>query len=155
MSTVQVCTVCHRQHATGFQGWCKYVRLVPIATFFLVTCLLQLAAAIIDVLNVLLSETLPLILCTTPPRMNSLPYPILLHYHVYFMIMPKLYTVTFQPLPDRKENGDLIFKDHPEFVPNMTPKEVLQAGSFGGTYYRDIYSSVLGERRLQCTETGL
>ena len=26
----------------------------------------------------------------------------------------------------------------------MTPKEVLQAGSFGGTYFRDIYSSVLG-----------
>ena len=36
----------------------------------------------------------------------------------------------------------LKFKDYPEFTPNMTPKQVLQNGSFGGTYFRDIYSSV-------------
>ena len=34
------------------------------------------------------------------------------------------------------------FKDYPEFKPNLTPKQVLRMGSFGGTYYRDIYSSV-------------
>ena len=34
------------------------------------------------------------------------------------------------------------FKDYPEFKPNLTPKKILQMGSFGGTYYRDIYSSV-------------
>lgn len=28
----------------------------------------------------------------------------------------------------------------------MTPKEVLQAGSFGGTYFRPIYSSVTGKQ---------
>ena len=53
--------------------------------------------------------------------------------------------ISFQltaPLPSRKENGQLVFTDHPEFCPNMTPKEVLQAGSFGGTYCRPIYSSV-------------
>lgn len=52
---------------------------------------------------------------------------------------PELYTA---PLPTRKADGTLVFKDVPEFCPNKTPEEVLRAGSFGGTYYRDIYSSV-------------
>ena len=29
-----------------------------------------------------------------------------------------------------------------EFKPNKSPKEVFQEGSFGGTYFRPIYSSV-------------
>ena len=32
----------------------------------------------------------------------------------------------------------LNFKDYPEFKPNLTPKKILQIGSFVGTYYRDI-----------------
>ncbi|XP_073716864.1 uncharacterized protein [Misgurnus anguillicaudatus] len=43
---------------------------------------------------------------------------------------------------ERNEKGQLVFKDQPAFTPNMTPKEVLQAGSFGGTYFRPIYSSI-------------
>ncbi|CAL1164123.1 unnamed protein product, partial [Cladocopium goreaui] len=31
------------------------------------------------------------------------------------------------------------------FRPSLTPKEVLHAGAFGGTYFRDIYSSVTGK----------
>lgn len=42
----------------------------------------------------------------------------------------------------KNDKGQLVFKDCPDFRPNMTPKEVLQAGSFGGTYFRPIYSSV-------------
>ena len=37
------------------------------------------------------------------------------------------------------------FKDFPDFTPNVTPKDVFKKGSFGGTYYRDIYSSITGK----------
>ncbi|XP_069468465.1 uncharacterized protein [Ambystoma mexicanum] len=51
--------------------------------------------------------------------------------------------VEFQAsLPVRNKKGELVFDDFPNFRPNMTPKEVLQAGSFGGTYFRPIYSGV-------------
>lgn len=36
----------------------------------------------------------------------------------------------------------IIFKDKPNFKPNKTPKEILTEGSFGGTYFRPIYSSI-------------
>ncbi|XP_072532783.1 uncharacterized protein [Salminus brasiliensis] len=42
----------------------------------------------------------------------------------------------------RNKKGQLVFEDHPEFRPNMSPEEVLRAGSFGGTYFRPIYSSI-------------
>lgn len=48
------------------------------------------------------------------------------------------------PLPKRDADGNLIFEDEPEFKPNMTPEEVLRAGSFGGTYFRPIKSGVTG-----------
>ena len=38
-----------------------------------------------------------------------------------------------------KEISKIFNKD---FYPNLTPKEILQRGSFGGTYFRPIYSSV-------------
>lgn len=37
------------------------------------------------------------------------------------------------------------FDDYPEFRPNLTPRQVIEAGSFGGTYFRPIYSSVTDE----------
>ncbi|XP_060607044.1 uncharacterized protein LOC132759309 [Ruditapes philippinarum] len=50
-----------------------------------------------------------------------------------------------EPLPKRNAKGQLVFHDHPELRPNMTPQEVLQTGSFGGTYFRPIKSSVTGK----------
>ena len=44
----------------------------------------------------------------------------------------------------RRKDGSLDFPDYPRFRPNRTPKEVLQAGSFGGTYFRPIKSGVTG-----------
>jgi hypothetical protein len=37
-------------------------------------------------------------------------------------------------------NGLICFKDCPEFTPNLTPKEIFELGSFGGTYWRPIKS---------------
>jgi len=40
--------------------------------------------------------------------------------------------------------GDAVsFEDWPEFQPNMTPREIFSEGSFGGFYWRPIYSSVV------------
>ena len=47
-----------------------------------------------------------------------------------------------KPIPERNDVGELVFLDYPNFRPNLTPKEVLQMGSFGGTYFRPITSSV-------------
>eukprot|EP00116_Pleurobrachia_bachei_P008362 sb/3468624/ len=49
-----------------------------------------------------------------------------------------------EPLPKRDKYGCYIFDDCEIFRPNRSPKEVLQAGSFGGTYFRSIKSSVAG-----------
>jgi len=51
-------------------------------------------------------------------------------------IVKKLNTtvsVNWQEIPVRDKDGCLIFPDHLNFRPNLTPKEVLHMGSFGGT----------------------
>ena len=45
-------------------------------------------------------------------------------------------------MPTRNKQGQIVFADYPQFRPNLTPEEVIRAGSFGGTYFRPIYSSV-------------
>lgn len=46
--------------------------------------------------------------------------------------------------PTRGENGTFHFDSHPDFTPNKSPAEVMKEGSFGGTYFRPLYSKYLG-----------
>merc|ERR1712151_999878 len=50
-------------------------------------------------------------------------------------------------IPEIDSNGvrTIKFVDFPEFRPNLTPREVMKRGSFGGTYWRPIHSSVTGK----------
>jgi hypothetical protein len=56
--------------------------------------------------------------------------------------MPRA-SVPQKPNPKRNAKKELVFADHPEFRPNLTPREIFEAGAFGGTYWRPIYSSVI------------
>lgn len=56
------------------------------------------------------------------------------------------FTLTAPP-PSRNSLGQLVFEGAPEFRPNLTPQQVLQMGSFGGTYFRPIKSGVTGKRK--------
>jgi len=42
--------------------------------------------------------------------------------------------------------GKIIFPDYPEFKPNLTPKEIFSRGSFGGIYWKEIYSNVANKK---------
>ena len=44
--------------------------------------------------------------------------------------------------PKRSAKKDI----HKQFKPNKSPKQVFKMGSFGGTYFRPIYSSVSGKK---------
>lgn len=44
--------------------------------------------------------------------------------------------------PKRSNHGTLAFEGYPKFRPNKTPREVIEAGAFGGGYFRKIKSSV-------------
>ena len=45
----------------------------------------------------------------------------------------------------RNLQGFFQFDDFPMFTPNLSPKEIFEQGSFGGTYWRPIYSTILGK----------
>ena len=38
------------------------------------------------------------------------------------------------------------FDDYPNFTPNLTPQQIFTLGSFGGTYWRPIYSRITKQK---------
>jgi hypothetical protein len=48
--------------------------------------------------------------------------------------------------PTRNNKNELVFKDWPEFNPNLSPQQIFQMGSFGGTYFRTINSKVVNKK---------
>ncbi|KAI7837977.1 hypothetical protein COHA_008280, partial [Chlorella ohadii] len=48
----------------------------------------------------------------------------------------------------RDSQGRLVFEDHSDFRPNLTPKQVIRAGSFGGIYFNPVGGKpgILGKR---------
>jgi hypothetical protein len=50
-----------------------------------------------------------------------------------------------KPAPSQSSDGTLHFKDFPEFRPNLSPKDILQRGSFGGTCFQPLISTVTGQ----------
>jgi hypothetical protein len=41
--------------------------------------------------------------------------------------------------------GEYTFSDYPKFRPNLSPQEIFELGSFGGTYWRPIKSQITGK----------
>ena len=44
----------------------------------------------------------------------------------------------------------ITFKEYPQFTPNLTPAQIFKRGSFGGTYWRKIYSRITGKYHTNC-----
>lgn len=42
-------------------------------------------------------------------------------------------------MTQRSNDGTLHFEDAPGFTPNLTPREIIRQGAFGGSYFRPIY----------------
>lgn len=68
-------------------------------------------------------------------------------------IVPKVIKVLPKKTDVRAPKGGnmtpIIFDDHPEFTPNVTPMEMFKLGVFGGSYFRPIHSAVVGKQLSQ------
>lgn len=45
-------------------------------------------------------------------------------------------------MPTRNKNGEYVFREYPDFLPNLSPRDIFKLGAFGGTYWRPIHSAV-------------
>ncbi|KAJ8315172.1 hypothetical protein KUTeg_007322 [Tegillarca granosa] len=53
-------------------------------------------------------------------------------------------------IPTKNKKGELVFQDHPEFLPNMTPKEVLQAGKSYSGVSSPTYDEKVNTYKVKC-----
>ena len=49
-------------------------------------------------------------------------------------------------IPERNKDGDFVFLGYEDFTPNLSPQQIFEMGSFGGTYWRPIESSITGKK---------
>ena len=52
-------------------------------------------------------------------------------------------------MPRKNKNGEIIFKDYPEFRPNLTPREIFKAGSFEVEHTGDQYIHLLQIKNIK------
>jgi hypothetical protein len=53
------------------------------------------------------------------------------------------WTATAPPPTRSSSTGTFHFPSHPHFQPNKSPQEIIQEGSFGGSYWRPLHSRTL------------
>ena len=51
-------------------------------------------------------------------------------------------------MPRRLANKTYVFSEYPDFRPNLSPREIMKQGAFGGTYWRPIKSCVGDKKEL-------
>lgn len=65
----------------------------------------------------------------------------------YYIIMHRRDSMSIRnSVLDLSEYRPIHFVDYPEFRPNLTPSDIFRLGSFGGTYWRPIYSAITRKR---------
>ena len=52
----------------------------------------------------------------------------------------------FRKIKKGGKSTKILFKDFPDFKPNLSPRDIFILGSFGGTYWRPIYSQVTNKQ---------
>ncbi|KAI1637143.1 hypothetical protein F4809DRAFT_343297 [Biscogniauxia mediterranea] len=80
------------------------------------------------------------------PRLPSLQQPEVMGLSVEALMERWSSWTPSAPPPTRDVEGNYHFVSHPTFTPNKSPEDIIREGSFGGSYWRPLYS-----RRLRTT----
>ncbi|KAI5919275.1 hypothetical protein F4810DRAFT_687954 [Camillea tinctor] len=78
---------------------------------------------------------------TTPPIPS--PGPPISRLNVTTLMERWISWTPSAPPPTRDDEGNYHFVSHPTFTPNKSPEAIMREGSFGGSYWRPLYSQRL------------